>query len=47
MDLGFIINALPKAEATSPEVRVAKGEYKILTSWAEAKQQIKWLLRRK
>jgi len=47
MDLGFIINALPKVEATSPEVRVAKGEYKILTNWREAKQQIAWQLKRR
>ena len=47
MDLGFIINTLPKAEGNSPEVRVAQGEYKIITNWKEAKRQILWQLRRK
>ena len=47
MDLGFIINTLPKAEGTSPEVRMAKGEYKVITNWKEAKEQILWQLKKK
>lgn len=47
MDLGFIISMLPKAEPESPEVRIARGDYKIIRNWKEAKQQIQWLLRKK
>lgn len=47
MDLGFIISMLPKAEPESPEVRIARGEYKMITNWKEAKQQIQWQLRKR
>lgn len=47
MDLGFIINSLQKTKAASTEERIAKGEWKIISSWAEAKEQILWQLKRK
>lgn len=46
MNLGFIINQLPQVEATSEELQVAKGKYKVITKWSEAKEQIRWLLRK-
>ena len=47
MDLGFIIEQLQKTEATNQDLRIAKGEWKILTKWSEAKEQIRWQLRKK
>ena len=47
MDLGFIIERLAKEDATDQDMRIAKGEWKILTKWSEAKEQIRWLLRKK
>ena len=43
MDLGFIIEQLQKTEATNQDLRIAKGEWKIMTKWSEAKEQIRWL----
>jgi hypothetical protein len=43
MDLGFIIEQLQKVEATDQDLMIAKGEWKILTKWSEAKEQIRWL----
>ena len=47
MDLGFIIEQLPNHSATDQDMRIAKGQWKILTKWSEAKEQIKWQLRKK
>ena len=46
MDLGFIIEQLQKVDAIDQDLRIAKGEWKILTEWKDAKEQIKWLRRR-
>lgn len=40
MNLGFIIEQLPYADHLTEEVQIAKGKYKIITTWKEAKQQI-------
>ena len=47
MDLGFIIEQLQKQEAKDQDMRVAKGEWKIITKWSEAKEQIRCQLRKK
>ncbi len=47
MDLGFIIEQLQRVEAIDQDMMIAKGEWKILTKWSEAKQQIQWRLRKK
>lgn len=47
MDLGFIIEQLAKEDATDQDMRIAKGEWKILTKWSEAKEQIRWRSRKK
>ena len=47
MDLGFIIEQLQKVEATDQDLRIAKGEWKVLTKWSEAKEQIRWQLRKR
>lgn len=47
MDLGFIIEQLTKVENPDQDMMIAKGEWKILTKWSEAKEQIGWLLRKK
>lgn len=46
MDLGFIINQLANTTSTAEEVQIAKGKYKVITNWQEAKQHIKWQLKR-
>jgi len=43
MDLGFIIEQLRKTDAIDQDMRIAKGQWKILTKWSEAKEQIGWL----
>lgn len=43
MNLGFIIEQLPYADHLTEEVHIAKGKYKMVTTWREAKEQIKWL----
>jgi hypothetical protein len=43
MNLGFIIEHLPYADHFTEEVKIAKGKYKVITTWLEAKEQIKWL----
>lgn len=43
MDLGFIIKQLPTADHLTEEVQIAKGRYKLITTWKEAKAHIKWL----
>lgn len=43
MDLGFIIKQLPTADHFTEEVQIAKGRYKLITTWKEAKAHIKWL----
>jgi len=40
MNLGFIIEQLPYADHFTEEVHIAKGKYKMITTWKEAKQQI-------
>lgn len=47
MDLGFIIEQLPKQEAIDQDMMIAKGQWKIITEWSEAKEQVRWLLKRK
>jgi hypothetical protein len=47
MDLGFIIEQLHKTKATDQDLRIAKGEWKVLTKWSEAKEQIRWQLRKR
>ena len=47
MDLGFIIEQLQKQEAIDQDLMIAKGEWKILNKWSEAKEQIRWRLRKK
>jgi hypothetical protein len=47
MDLGFIIEQLQKVDAIDQDLRIAKGEWKILTKWSEAKEQIRWQLKKK
>ena len=47
MDLGFIINQLANTISTAEEVQIAKGKYKVITNWREAKQHIRWQLKRK
>lgn len=46
MDLGFIINQLANTTSTAEEVQIAKGKYKVITNWREAKQHIKWQLKK-
>jgi hypothetical protein len=46
MDLGFIINQLAITASTDEEVQIAKGKNKVITNWAEVKQQIKWQLKK-
>ena len=46
MDLGFIIEQLQKTEPIDQDMMIARGQWKILTEWSEAKQQIRWLRRR-
>ena len=43
MNLGFIIEQLPYADHLTEEVQIAKGKYKMVSTWKEAKDQIKWL----
>ena len=43
MNLGFIIEQLPIADHFTEEVQIAKGRYKLITTWQEAKAHIKWL----
>lgn len=43
MDLGFIIKQLPTADHFTEEVQIAKGKYKVITNWREAKEQIRCL----
>ena len=40
MNLGFIIEQLPYADHFTEEVHIAKGKYKMITTWKEAKEQI-------
>jgi hypothetical protein len=47
MDLGFIIEQLQKSEAIDQDLMIAKGEWKIITKWSEAKEQIRCQLRKK
>jgi len=47
IDLGFIIEQLPKADLTTEDILIAKGKHKMITNWSEAKQQIKWQLRKR
>ena len=47
MNLGFIIEQLQLQKATDQDMRIAKGQWKIVTEWSEAKEQIEWLLKRK
>jgi len=47
MNLGFIIEQLPTADHLTEEVQIAKGKYKVITTWREAKEQIKWLKKEK
>jgi hypothetical protein len=46
MDLKFIIEQLPYADHLTEDVLVAKGKHKMITSWKEGKQHIKWLRQR-
>ena len=47
MELDFIIEQLSIQEATNQDLMIAKGQWKILNKWSEAKEQIRWQLRRK
>ena len=47
MDLAFIIEQLQKSEAMDQDMMIAKGEWKIITKWSEAKEQIRCQLRKK
>ncbi len=47
IDLGFIIEQLPKADQLTGDMLIAKGKHKMITNWSEAKQQIKWQLRKR
>ena len=47
MNLGFIIEQLHKTEPINQDLRIAKGEWKIITKWSEAKEQIRWQLRKR
>lgn len=47
MNLGFIIEHLPKQEAIDQDMMIAKGKYKIITKWSEAKEHIRCQLRKK
>lgn len=47
MDLGFIIEQLPNQTAIDQDMMIAKGQWKIVTEWEEAKEQVRWLLKRK
>lgn len=47
MDLGFIIEQLQNNKAIDQDMMIAKGEWKILTKWSEAKEQIRWRSRKK
>jgi hypothetical protein len=43
MNLGFIIEQLPYADHLTEDVQIAKGKYKVITNWREAKEQIRCL----
>ena len=47
MNLGFIIEQLQKSEAMDQDLMIAKGKWKIITKWSEAKEQIRWQSRKK
>ncbi len=47
MQLDFIIEQLSIQEATNQDLMIAKGQWKILTKWREAKEQIRWQLRKR
>jgi len=47
MELDFIIEQLRIQEATNQDLMIAKGQWKIITKWSEAKEQIRCQLRRK
>ena len=47
MQLDFIIEQLSIQEATNQDLMIAKGKWKILTKWSEAKEQIGWQLRKR
>ncbi len=47
MELGFIIEQLQKTDAIDQDMSIAKGEWKIITKWSEAKEQIRCQLRKK
>ncbi len=47
MNLGFIIEQLPFADHFTEEVQIAKGKYKVITTWREAKEQLQWLKKEK
>lgn len=47
MDLGFIINELRNVKEIDQDMAIAKGEWKIITKWSEAKEQIKWQSRKR
>lgn len=47
MNLGFIIEQLQRNEAIDQDMMIAKGEWKILAKWSEAKEQIRWRSRKK
>jgi hypothetical protein len=47
MQLDFIIEQLRIQEATNQDLMIAKGQWKIITKWSEAKEQIRCQLRRK
>lgn len=47
MDLGFIIEQLQRNDAIDQDMMIAKGQWKILTKWSEAKEQIGWQSRKK
>jgi hypothetical protein len=45
MDLGFIINELRKTELVTEDIKIAQGEWKLVTSWRQLKQHIRWVRR--
>ena len=47
MDLGFIIKMLQKVDVYDEDISIAKGDSKIIYKWSEAKEYIRWQLRRK
>ena len=47
MQLDFIIEQLSIQEATNQDLMIAKGKWKILSKWSEAKEQIGWQLRKR